>query len=85
VEFTSKAAKQVNTLQKRHRDTLALLVRDMQLNGPVRANWPNYSRLGSDTFHCHLAHKWVACWRVTDNRVKLIEVYYAGSREKAPY
>lgn len=85
VGFTSRAAKQVKGLQKRHRDALALLVREMQLNGPVQASWPNYSKLGEDTYHCHLAHKWVACWRVTDKEVKLIEVYYAGSRENAPY
>ncbi len=85
VRFTSKAAKQVKTLQKSHKDALALLVREMQLTGPVQGTWPNYSKLGADTHHCHLAHKWVACWRVVDKEIKLIEVYYAGSRENAPY
>ncbi len=31
-----------------------------------------------------LAHKWVACWKHEKNTI-IIEVYYAGSRENAPY
>jgi mRNA-degrading endonuclease RelE of RelBE toxin-antitoxin system len=85
VLFTSKAAKQVAKLPKKERDLLALLVRDMQLNGAVQASWKNYSKLGKDTYHCHLSYKWVACWRMEDNKLKVIEVYYAGSRENAPY
>jgi hypothetical protein len=37
-----------------------------------------------DEYHCHLAHKWVACWRIREGEIE-IEVYYAGSRENAPY
>ena len=85
VLFTSKATKQVTKLPKKERDLLALLVRDIQLNGPVQASWKNYSKLEKDTYHCHLSYKWVACWRMEDNKLKVIEVYYAGSRENAPY
>ena len=85
VGFTSKAEKQVGKLPQKERDLLALLVREMQLSGPVRSNWKNYSKLGKEEYHCHLSYKWVACWRVEDRNVKLIEVYYAGSRENAPY
>jgi hypothetical protein len=31
-----------------------------------------------------LAQRWVACWRWEKGEIE-IEVYYAGSREKAPY
>ena len=36
------------------------------------------------TYHCHLSKDWVACWRWEKSTVE-IEVYYAGSRENAPY
>jgi mRNA-degrading endonuclease RelE of RelBE toxin-antitoxin system len=85
VTFTNKAGKQAGKLPQRERDLLALLVRDMQLNGPTQASWKNYSKLGKDRYHCHLSYKWVACWRLEDGKLKLIEIYYAGSRENAPY
>ena len=63
---------------------LALLIDDLKDNGPVAHRWPNYSRLSADQYHCHLARKWVACWRMEEGTIE-IEVYYAGSRENAPY
>ncbi|NDE91573.1 MAG: hypothetical protein EB059_10655 [Alphaproteobacteria bacterium] len=85
VAFTSKAAKQVQKLPAREHDLVALLVGELELLGPVRSDWKNYSKLGVDTYHCHLSYRWVACWRVEDKQLKLIEIYYAGSRENAPY
>lgn len=38
--------------------------------------------------HCHLTEgkpTYVYCWEVIDKNAKLIEVYYAGTHEKAPY
>ena len=35
--------------------------------------------------HCHLNYDHVACWQVVDKQVRLIEIYYAGSRKDAPY
>ncbi len=60
------------------------LVNDLREKGPVRKEWPNFSRLGKNEYHCHLSHKWVACWYYENDSV-VIEVYYAGSRENAPY
>lgn len=85
VSFTTKAGKQAQKLPKRERDLIALLVREMQLFGPVRSDWKNYSKLGVGTYHCHLSYRWVVCWRVEGKQLKLIEIYYAGSRENAPY
>ena len=86
VSFSSKAAKQKEKLPGNQQAILALLVRDLQLNGPVQKGWKNYSTLGDkNTHHCHLSYKWVACWEVKDKELKLINVYYAGSRENAPY
>ena len=63
---------------------MANLVEDLRDKGPIRKDWPNFSKLGKDQYHCHLAHSWVACWSHEHNSV-VVEVYYAGSRENAPY
>jgi hypothetical protein len=46
--------------------------------------WQNYSKLGENEYHCHLTYHYVACWRHEKETIT-IEVYYAGSREDAPY
>ena len=63
---------------------LAILLDDLRDKGPVLPSWPNFSGIGKGLYHCHLGHKWVACWQWEDDAIK-IEVYYAGSRENAPY
>jgi hypothetical protein len=68
--------------------TLTLLVVEIEKNGPVRGNWPNYSRLTRFTHHCHLKKDtptYVAVWREVEGDIKLVEVTYAGTHEKAPY
>ncbi|PKL19365.1 MAG: hypothetical protein CVV49_01410 [Spirochaetae bacterium HGW-Spirochaetae-5] len=60
------------------------LINDLERLGPIRTEWQNFSSLGENEYHCHLSHKWVACWRCEKNSI-IIEVYYAGSRENAPY
>ena len=61
-----------------------LLLEDLKQFGPEQPTWPNYSPLGTFTYHCHLNYSWVACWRHENGTIE-IEVYYAGSREDAPY
>ena len=51
---------------------------------PPSQDTKKYSKLGSNTFHCHLAYRWVACWKKVEDQY-IVEVYYVGSREKAPY
>jgi hypothetical protein len=63
---------------------MANLVEDLRDKGPIRKEWPNFGKLGPDAYHCHLSHHWVACWLCQKNS-RIIEVYYAGSRENAPY
>jgi mRNA-degrading endonuclease RelE of RelBE toxin-antitoxin system len=60
------------------------LVKDLQLDGPVRPDWDNYSKLGGSKHHCHLNYRYVACW-TSESKTITIEVYYVGSRENAPY
>jgi mRNA-degrading endonuclease RelE of RelBE toxin-antitoxin system len=63
---------------------LGMLVLDLRENGPEQPRWQNYSKLSSTEYHCHLGTSWVACWQ-HQKKTLIIEVYYAGSREKAPY
>ena len=60
------------------------LVRDLETAGPEQKSWRNYSKLGGNKYHCHLNYSYVACW-TNENGNLTIEVYYAGSRENAPY
>jgi len=62
----------------------AALVIDLEADGPLQTSWPNFSKIGKNEFHCHLSYKWVACWKNENNSI-IVEVYYAGSRENAPY
>ena len=85
VDVKNSAKKSVRDLPKVAFEQFELLVEDLKQNGPIRHNWPNYGLLkGTNTHHCHIAHKWVACWVETEKGIK-IEVNYAGSRESAPY
>jgi hypothetical protein len=63
-------------------------VREIIELGPVRGNWDNYSKLTGNRHHCHLKKgqpTYVAVWHVTDKTIKLVEVIYVGTHEKAPY
>lgn len=63
---------------------LRMLILKLANEGPVQKSFPNFSDLGQGKYHCHLSYKWVACWKWEKGTIE-IEVYYAGSREKAPY
>jgi mRNA-degrading endonuclease RelE of RelBE toxin-antitoxin system len=45
VEFSGKASKQRQKLSQCIADILAALVADIEDLGPVRGDWPNYSKL----------------------------------------
>lgn len=88
VEFTGRAKKQADKLPLRIRETLFQLVREIEKAGPVRGDWPNYSKLSCHGHHCHLKKgnpTYVAIWREHQGKIRLIEVTYAGTHEKAPY
>lgn len=88
VDFTKKSADQRKELPSRIRAALDFLVKELETLGPIRGNWKNFSKLTRENFHCHLKNgkpTYVACWRIADKNSKLIEVYYAGTHEKAPY
>ncbi len=78
----------VKNLKKLPKDVQLLaqaLTEDLKQSGPVQFTWKNYSKLSGEQYHCHLNYSYVACWEVIDKKIKILEVYYVGSREKAPY
>ena len=89
VKLSSKAEKQAKKLPNDDlKILLTTLIADIELNGPVRKNWGNYSKLSKYSHHCHIKSgkpTYVVCWLVEDKKIKLAEVYYVGTHEKAPY
>ena len=88
VTIKKSVAKQLAKLPSSVRKSLALLMREMEICVPVRGNWPNYRKLTEDIHHCHLKKgktTYVALWTMMDREVRLIEVTYVGTHEKAPY
>ncbi len=88
VNLTSKARKQKDRLPKTIQEQLLFLIRDIEKHGPVRGDWPNYSKLKPGQHHCHLKKgkpTYVAVWAESNQEIRLIEVTYVGTHEKAPY
>ena len=89
VLLSVKAARAAQQLPAQIQEVLGRLVKEIETRGPVRGNWANYSKLGKGQHHCHLNKMgrptYVACWEVKDKESRLVEVYYVGTREKAPY
>ncbi|MBT4504371.1 MAG: hypothetical protein HOC74_41985 [Gemmatimonadetes bacterium] len=84
VIIKKKTLKNIRRMPAPIQKKMANLAEDLRDKGPIRSDWPNFSKLGKNEYHCHLSHSWVACWYHERNTV-VIEVYYAGSRENAPY
>lgn len=94
VTISSRADKDKNRLPTVIQDQLALLVKEMELVGPIRKDWKNFSLLKKkpgvpeNAFHCHLKKgrpTYVACWWIVSKNERRIEVYYVGTHENAPY
>jgi mRNA-degrading endonuclease RelE of RelBE toxin-antitoxin system len=84
VSIKKKAIKSIEKMPLKIQEKMVLLLKDLKNKGPMLIEWPNYSKLNDNLYHCHLSYKWVACWKHEKNTI-IIEVYYAGSRENAPY
>ena len=86
--LSGQAAKQIDRLPLGVRKNLIALMREIEIAGPVRGNWPNYGSLGKGRHHCHLKKghpTFVVLWTVVDKAIKAVEVTYAGTHERAPY
>ena len=79
-----KCKKALEKMPKTERLIFAKLIEDLRTTGPVQPGYRNYSKLGKGKYHCHLSYHWVACWECLNGEY-VIEVYYVGSRESAPY
>lgn len=87
VKLHRKTEKQVLKLPALAIAALFELMDCIRNNGPVRGDWPNYSKLDGDRHHCHLKKgrpTYVAVW-VEDKQTITVEIIYAGTHEKAPY
>ncbi|PWU17108.1 MAG: cytotoxic translational repressor of toxin-antitoxin stability system [Bdellovibrio sp.] len=85
VQVKKKVGKDLKKLPKNIREVLEAPLADIRATGPVRGDWPNYSKFADGSHHCHLSYRYVAVWTVRDNVIKIVEVTYAGGRENAPY
>jgi hypothetical protein len=88
VTLHREVAKVAPTLPQLVQDLLRLLLLELEGQGPVRGNWPNYGKLSRTRHHCHLKKgrpTYVAVWDERDRRQRIVEVMYVGTHEKAPY
>jgi hypothetical protein len=90
VGFSGKATKQFYKLPHEVQLVVSALVAELRVQGPVTPGWKNFGKLRGqgDRYHCHIKSgrpTYVACWGVTDKKIRILEVYYVGSHEKAPY
>jgi len=84
VRIQRKLVKKLTKLPVPVQQLFFLLVEDLKADGPIQKSWPNFSALGKNQYHCHLNYSYVSCWSWFKGSLE-IEVYYVGSREKAPY
>ena len=84
VKIKKKVLRGLQKLPENVRKLLFLLIEDLKADGPTQKSWHNFSPLSKNKYHCHLNYRYVACWTFRTGEI-VIEVYYVGSREKAPY
>jgi len=93
VFLTKKAQKQFNKLSDSLQDAFYLLLSELEELGPYAKNWPNFGKLKGtkkniNLYHCHIYKgkpTVVVCWELKDKKLKILEIYYVGTHEKAPY
>jgi hypothetical protein len=85
VVVSRKILRNLSKLPVDVQDKFIVLTSVLRHAGPAGPHkWRNYSKLGKDKYHCHLNYRYVACWYCEYGSIT-VEVYYAGSREEAPY
>jgi len=94
ITYSAKTAKERKKLPKNIQIQLDLLARELELKGPLRTNWSHFGTLKKkkgipeNSYHCHLKSgkpTYVVCWYMLNKTLKIVEIYYAGTHEKAPY
>jgi hypothetical protein len=62
------------------------LMKEIEVMGPVRGDWPNYGKLSESEHHCHIKKgrpTYVMVWQTIDS--ENVEITYVGTHERAPY
>ena len=82
VTYSRKAGKLYDKLPTMVQDRLDLLTAEME--------GKNFSRPEGrrQQYHCHIKKgkpTYVAVWDLVDDQIRLVEVTYVGTHEKAPY
>jgi hypothetical protein len=88
IVIRTRVANHIQRLPRVVQQRYLVLQQELAIQGPVRGNWPNYSKLNDMRHHCHLKKgrpTYVAVWEVMDVRDRLIEVIYVGTHANAPY
>lgn len=89
VTFIGQAKKADKALSHKAFSSFRQLIKELIVKGPYRSDWPNYTKMsGKDDYHCLILKgrpTYVVCWVIANKKDKIIEVYYAGTHEKAPY
>jgi len=94
VLYTSSALKQKAKLPGKVQNQLDLLAKEIEIAGPIRRNWSHFGSLKKDkripenSYHCHIKSgrpTYVVCWQVEDKIAKIVEIFYVGTHENAPY
>lgn len=90
VDVVGQAKKASQVLSKSALEAYMFLLLELEDLGPYRSNWPNYTKTKGfyQDYHCHIEKgrpTYVACWRIINKKMKIMEIYYAGTHEKAPY
>ena len=90
VKIPRRIDKQIRKLPPKAAAAVDFLVWEIEQFGPVRSAWFHYGKLkGRPGYHhCHLNKgkpRYVAVWQEAGDGIKLVEIRYVGTHEKAPY
>lgn len=88
MKYAKRTAKHAKKLPPKILEILDALIAEIEIAGPVRGNWPNYSKIGDHLHHCHIKKgkpTYVAVWEEDIETIRLVEVKYVGTHENAPY
>jgi len=85
IKIKKAVLKNLRKLPTNVQDRFENLAQVLRLSETAGAHiFQNFSKLGENEYHCHLTYHYIACWKQEKNTI-IIEVYYVGSRENAPY
>lgn len=94
VGYSTNAKRQKKKLPRKIQFQIDLLAKEIELRGPIRKEWSHFGPLKKDkhipedSYHCHVKSgrpTYVVCWRVENKIIKIVEIFYVGTHEGAPY